>query len=77
MESVKLKFTDDALNAITKEAIKRKTGGKVFVPFWKSVCWMSCMSYDKNNIKECIISEEVILNNKEPMLVYENEVDWA
>lgn len=32
---------------------------------------------DKNNIKECIISEEVILNGKEPMLVYESQAGWA
>ncbi len=78
MESVKLKFTEDALHAIAKEAIKRKTGARGLRAILEE-CMLDVMYElpDKNNIKECIISEEVILSNKEPMLVYENEVDWA
>ena len=31
----------------------------------------------KSNIKECIISEEVVNRKKDPILVYENEAEWA
>ena len=28
-------------------------------------------------LKECIISEDVVLGQREPILVYENEAEWA
>jgi ATP-dependent Clp protease ATP-binding subunit ClpX len=31
----------------------------------------------KDNVKECIISEEVVGRKKDPILVYENEAEWA
>ena len=78
IEQVKLKFTDGALRAIAKEALKRKTGARGLRAILEE-CMLDVM-YDiptKTNIKECIISEEVVLNNHEPILVYENQADWA
>ncbi|MEC7985523.1 MAG: ATP-dependent Clp protease ATP-binding subunit ClpX [Myxococcota bacterium] len=78
MESVKLKFTEGALSAIAKEAIKRKTGARGLRAIMEE-CMLDVM-YElpgKDNIKECIISEEVVLRSKEPILVYENQADWA
>ena len=31
----------------------------------------------QSNVKECVISEEVVLNQQEPILVYEAEEKWA
>jgi ATP-dependent Clp protease ATP-binding subunit ClpX len=31
----------------------------------------------RENVKECIISEEAVQNKAEPMLVYESEAEWA
>ncbi|MFT6817715.1 MAG: ATP-dependent Clp protease ATP-binding subunit ClpX [Myxococcota bacterium] len=31
----------------------------------------------KSNVKECIISEDVVLRKREPILVYESEAEWA
>jgi ATP-dependent Clp protease ATP-binding subunit ClpX len=31
----------------------------------------------KENIRECIISEEVVDRKKDPILVYQNEAEWA
>jgi ATP-dependent Clp protease ATP-binding subunit ClpX len=78
MESVQLKFTEGALGAIAREAIKRKTGARGLRAILEE-CMLDVM-YDlpsRDNIKECIISEDVISRTKEPMLVYENQAEWA
>ena len=78
MENVKLKFTDGALSAIAQEAIKRKTGARGLRAILEE-CMLDVMYElpDKSNIKECIVSEDVVLRNKEPMLVYENQAEWG
>ena len=31
----------------------------------------------KSNVRECIISEDVVERKRPPILVYENEAEWA
>ena len=78
MEEVFLKFTDGALAAIAREAIRRKTGARGLRAILEEI--MLDVMYDlpsRDNIRECIISEEVVDRKKDPILVYENEVEWA
>jgi ATP-dependent Clp protease ATP-binding subunit ClpX len=78
MEEVFLKFTDGALAAIAREAIRRKTGARGLRAILEEI--MLDVMYDlpsKDNIRECIISEEVVDRKKDPILVYENEAEWA
>ncbi|RME25921.1 MAG: ATP-dependent Clp protease ATP-binding subunit ClpX [Deltaproteobacteria bacterium] len=78
MENVQLKFTDGALEAIAREAIARKTGARGLRAILEEI--MLDVMYDlpsRENIKECIISEEVVARTKDPILVYENEAEWA
>ena len=78
MDNVKLKFTDEALVAIAKEAIKRKTGARGLRAIMEDT--LKEIRFDlpsKNNVKECIIGEDVVTQNKEPILVYENQSNWA
>jgi ATP-dependent Clp protease ATP-binding subunit ClpX len=78
MENVQLKFTEGALSAIANEAIKRKTGARGLRAILEE-CMLDVM-YDlpsRDNIKECIISEEVVTRQQEPILVYENQAEWA
>ncbi len=78
MEGVLLKFTDGSLNAIAREAITRKTGARGLRAILEEI--MLDVMYDlpsKDNIRECIISEEVVERKKDPILVYENEAEWA
>ena len=78
MENVQLKFTEGALSAIANEAIKRKTGARGLRAILEE-CMLDVM-YDlpsRGNIKECIISEEVVTRQQEPILVYENQAEWA
>ena len=78
MENVQLKFTEGALTAIAQEAIVRETGARGLRAILEE-CMLDVM-YDlpsRDNIKECIISEEVVTRQQEPILVYENKTDWA
>ena len=74
MEGVNLRLTESALLAIAKESQKRKSGARGLRAIMES-CMLDIM-YEipsKDNVKECVISEEVVLNNETPMLLYEPE----
>jgi len=80
MDSIHLKFTDDALRAIAQKAIKRKTGARGLRAIMEDVLQEVRFTLpSKKNVQECIISEEVISQGKDPILVYENNNDesWA
>ncbi len=42
LEGVELEFRDEALNAIAKKAMARKTGARGCVPSWKARCSTPC-----------------------------------
>ena len=72
MEGVNLRLTDSALAAIAKEAMKRKSGARGLRAILET-CMLEIM-YDIpsiDNVKECVIGEEVVLNGEEPILLYE------
>src|SRR5881398_2582055 len=78
LEKVRLKFTDDAVAAIAKEALKRGTGARGLRAILEEV--MLEIMYDLPSIqglKECIITREVILNRERPMLVSEAKEQTA
>ncbi len=78
MDNIELHFTDGAVRAIAREAIKRKTGARGLRAILERA--MLDVMYDlpsKEDVKECVISEEVILNKAEPILIYENKTAEA
>lgn len=78
LEGVNLKFTDGALRAIAKEAIKRGTGARGLRAIMENA--MLDIMYEipgQKNIKECIISEEVITKNEQPIILYEETLESA
>ena len=77
-ENVKLKFTDGAIRAVAQEAIKRKSGARGLRSILENV--MLDVMYEipsQSNIKECIISDEVIFSKESPIIVYEKEAEVA
>ena len=77
-ERVKLKFTQGALVAIAKEAIKRKSGARGLRAILEGV--MLDIMYDipmRPSVREVVISEEVILKKTKPVMVYEKEAKSA
>jgi ATP-dependent Clp protease ATP-binding subunit ClpX len=78
MEQVKLKFTDGSLKLVAHEALDRKAGARGLRAILEEV--MLDVMYDlpsRSNVKECIISEEVVQRTRDPILVYESEAEWA
>jgi len=72
LEKVRLKFTDDAVVAIAREALKRGTGARGLRAILEEV--MLEIMYELPSIqglKECIITREVILEHESPVLVSE------
>jgi ATP-dependent Clp protease ATP-binding subunit ClpX len=77
-ENVKLRFTEGALVAIAKEAIKRKSGARGLRAIMENT--MLDVMYEipsQSNIRECIISEEVVIHHESPILLYEKEAEVA
>jgi ATP-dependent Clp protease ATP-binding subunit ClpX len=77
-EKVKLRFTEGALSAISREAMKRKTGARGLRSILESI--MLDIMYElpsQTNISECIINEDVILNNQRPIVLYSKKAETA
>jgi ATP-dependent Clp protease ATP-binding subunit ClpX len=71
MESVKLKFTDGALGAIAREALVRKSGARGLRAILEWI--MLDVMYDVPShpeIEEVVISQEVVENKEQPIVVY-------
>lgn len=78
IEGVSLRFTDSALGAVAKGAVKRKSGARGLRAILEN-CMLNIM-YNLpsiENVKECVISEDVIINNEEPILLYEQKKKQA
>ena len=78
MESVYLKFTEEALRAIAREAMKRKSGARGLRAILENI--MLDVMYEmpsQRNIKEVVISEEVITRNEPPIVVYSKAAESA
>ncbi|MCP3178268.1 MAG: ATP-dependent Clp protease ATP-binding subunit ClpX [Desulfuromonadales bacterium] len=72
MEKVNLKFTDGALVAVAREAIKRKTGARGLRSILENA--MLDVMYDipaQDRAKEVVINEDVIQNKAKPIILYE------
>jgi ATP-dependent Clp protease ATP-binding subunit ClpX len=72
IEGVNLRFTDSALSAIAKEALKRKSGARGLRAILEN-CMLDIMFEIPSieNVKECVIGEDVVLNKEAPILLYE------
>ncbi|HIJ56906.1 MAG TPA: ATP-dependent Clp protease ATP-binding subunit ClpX [Deltaproteobacteria bacterium] len=78
LEGVNLRFTDSALSGIAKEALKRKSGARGLRAILET-CMLDIM-YEipsVENVKECVISEDVVLNKEDPILLYEQSKKQA
>jgi len=74
IEGVNLRFTDSAFLAIAKEAVKRKSGARgLRAILEKSLLDIMYKIPSIENVKECVVSEDVVLNREDPILLYEQE----
>jgi ATP-dependent Clp protease ATP-binding subunit ClpX len=72
IEGVNLRLTDSALIAIAEEAMKRKSGARGLRAIMEK-CMIDVM-YEipsMENVKECVIGEDTVLNQEDPILLFE------
>ncbi len=72
-ENVRLRFTEGALQAIAAKALERKSGARGL----RSVMEEAMLDVmfelpSEQNVKECVISEQVITNGDYPVVLYDN-----
>jgi ATP-dependent Clp protease ATP-binding subunit ClpX len=78
MEGVKLKFTEGACRAIAKLSVERKSGARGLRAILENT--MLDIMYELpsiNDVKECVISEEVVMNKEKPILLFEKKSEIA
>jgi ATP-dependent Clp protease ATP-binding subunit ClpX len=77
-EKVKLTFTDDAIMAIARQAVKRETGARGLRSILEDL--MLDLMYDipsQSNISEVIINRDAVAERKSPILLYKSKVESA
>ena len=71
MEGAELKFTDEALDAIAKKAIARKTGARGLRSIIENMLLDTMFDLpDAENVEEVIVNAETVNDNKPPVFVY-------
>jgi ATP-dependent Clp protease ATP-binding subunit ClpX len=73
LEGVQLQFTDEALQAVAQEAIKRKTGARGLRAIMEQL--LLDLMYDLPSMKDVekiVIDEAVVAGKKQPVLVYKS-----
>jgi ATP-dependent Clp protease ATP-binding subunit ClpX len=77
-EGVALRFTDEALKAVAKEALVRKSGARGLRSILEAA--MLDIMYELPSLKdvqECVVGEEVITRGEQPLLLYSKQAEYA
>jgi ATP-dependent Clp protease ATP-binding subunit ClpX len=78
MEDVTLRFTEGSMKAVAREAMKRNSGARGLRSILENI--MLDIMYEipsQPDIRECVISEEVVTNMETPLLLYEGSLESA
>lgn len=78
MEGIHLRFTEGALRAVAREAMKRKSGARGLRSILENI--MLDIMYEipsHTDIQECVVSEEVILRKERPLMLYQKTAESA
>ncbi len=78
LDHIKLNFTHNALKAIAKKAIERKTGARGLRNVLESIMLEVMYKLPSlTGVKECLINKSVVENGIEPLLIFEQEAKTA
>jgi ATP-dependent Clp protease ATP-binding subunit ClpX len=76
MEGAELEFRDDALHAIAKKAMTRKTGARGLRSIVEGVLLETMYELPSmSNVSKVVIDETVIKGESKPILIYDNPAD--
>jgi len=71
-ENVSLRFTDDALEAVAQQAVERKIGARGLRMILEELMLDMMFSLpSRTNVKEVVVSKDVVLNKSNPLTVME------
>jgi len=71
MENVKLSFPDDALRAIARKAIARKTGARGLRSILESILLDTMFELPgMHGVQEAVVSADVVDGRAQPLLIY-------
>ena len=71
MEDVKLSFSDDALSAIAKRAIARKTGARGLRSIMESILLETMYDLpESEGVEEVVINKEAVDDGTKPLFIY-------
>jgi len=76
MENVGLTFTEDALNAVARKAIQRKTGARGLRSILEGILldtMYELPTYD--GVEEVVVNAEVVEGRSQPLLIYAERRD--
>ena len=77
-DNVRLKFSEGALSAIAKKAMKRKSGARGLRSILEEI--MLDVMYEipsQKGIKDCVITEDTVVKNEKPILIFEKQAETA
>ncbi len=74
LESTKLTFTEDALRAIAKRAIKRKTGARGLRSIMEDILLDTMFDLPGlENVDEVVVNEEAVNSDAAPLMIYADD----
>ncbi|RLA18304.1 MAG: ATP-dependent Clp protease ATP-binding subunit ClpX, partial [Gammaproteobacteria bacterium] len=74
MEGCELEFREDALKAVAKKAMERKTGARGLRTIIENVLLDTMYELPSaENVSKVVVDESVIIGGSDPLLVYEDE----
>ena len=76
LENVELHFTDEALGAVAKRAIERKTGARGLRSILEDILLDTMFDLPGlENVEEVVVNEDAVSGDGEPLVVYAEAVD--
>ena len=74
LEDTKLTFTDDALSAISKRAIERKTGARGLRSIMEDILLDTMFDLPgMDAVEEVVVNEEAVTSESAPLMIYSDE----
>jgi ATP-dependent Clp protease ATP-binding subunit ClpX len=74
MEGVDLEFREDALNAVAKRAMERKTGARGLRTILESVLLETMYDLPSSiNARKVVVDEAVVTGETQPYVIYESD----
>ncbi|OUS22172.1 ATP-dependent Clp protease ATP-binding subunit ClpX [Litorivita pollutaquae] len=71
LEDAKLSFTDDALSAIAKRAIERKTGARGLRSILEDILLNTMFELPSmDNVEEVVVNEEAVTSDAAPLMIF-------